>query len=398
MNYETATFDNDGRLALPDETVRPKRNWWVIGAVALLVLLAAGYFFSKRAAEPAAAAPGATALPSVTVAVPGTQLVSRVLSATGTLAARREMPVGVAGEGGLVTRVLVEQGQWVGAGQVLATVDRSVQAQTAASLAAQIGVARADLAIAESELKRAAQLVDRGFISKADLERRTATRDAARARVSVAQASLGEQKARNGRLDIRAPAAGLILTRAVEPGQIVSAGSGVLFRMAKGGEMEMRAQLSEADLAGLGVGVRASVTPVGGAQSFQGQVWQISPVIDPQTRQGVARIALSYNPALRPGGFAAANIMSGAAQAPQLPESAVLSDDKGNYVFVVGPDNKVARRDVKVGAVSDAGVAIASGLSGTERVVLSAGAFLNPGQKINPVITPAATPAAASKG
>ncbi|MEN2786251.1 efflux RND transporter periplasmic adaptor subunit [Sphingomonas qilianensis] len=397
MNYESATVDNDGRLALPAESGRPRRKWWVIGIVVVLALLAVGYFLSKRAAPPAAAAQGAAALPSVTVAVPGRQMVARVISATGTLAARREMPVGVAGEGGLVTRVLVEQGQWVGAGQVLATVDRSVQAQTAASLAAQINVARADLAIAESEVKRAAALVDRGFISKADLERRTATRDAARARVSVAQAALGEQQARNGRLDIRAPAAGLILTRAVEPGQIVSSGSGVLFRMAKGGEMEMRALLSEADLAGLSVGVPAIVTPVGGAQSFKGQVWQVSPVIDPQTRQGVARIALSYNAALRPGGFAAADITSGGAQAPQLPESAVLSDDKGNYVFIVGAGNKVERRTVKVGAVSDAGVAIASGLSGSERVVLSAGAFLNPGQQINPVVAPV-TAAAASKG
>jgi RND family efflux transporter MFP subunit len=391
MNYESATFDNDGRLALPGDAVRPKRKWWIVGAV-LLVLAVGAYFMTRGGAKPAPVAQAAAA-PSVTVAVPGRQLVARVLSSTGTLAARREMPVGVAGEGGLVTRVLVEPGQWVGAGQVLATVDRSVQAQTAASLAAQINVARADLAIAESEVKRAAQLVDRGFISKADLERRTATRDAARARVSVAQASLGEQNARNGRLDIRAPAAGLILTRAVEPGQIVSSGSGVLFRMAKGGEMEMRALLSEADLAGLHVGVQAKVTPVGGAQSFDGQVWQISPVIDPQTRQGIARIALAFNPALRPGGFAVADITSGGAQAPQLPESAVLSDDKGNYVFIVGAGNKVERRAVKVGAVSDAGVAIASGLNGTERVVLSAGAFLNPGQKINPVVS-----APASKG
>jgi RND family efflux transporter MFP subunit len=394
MNYESATFDNDGRLTLPGDAAQPKRKWWIVAAI-VVVLLVGGYFVFRDGAKPAPPVQGNTALPSVTVAVPGRQMVARVLSSTGTLAARREMPIGVAGEGGLVTRVLVEPGQWVGAGQVLATVDRSVQAQTAASLAAQIKVARADLAIAESELKRAAQLVDRGFISKADLERRTATRDAARARVGVAQASLGEQNARNGRLDIRAPAAGLVLTRAVEPGQIVGAGSGVLFRMAKGGEMEMRALLSEADLAGLTVGVQAKVTPVGGAQSFTGQVWQISPVIDPQTRQGVARIALSYNEALRPGGFAAADIVSGGAQAPQLPESAVLSDDKGNFVYVVGAGNKVERRNVKVGAVSDAGVAIASGLSGTERVVLSAGAFLNPGQKINPVLS---APAAASKG
>src|SRR3546814_5199751 len=77
---------------------------------------------------------------------------------------------------------------------------------------------------------RAKQLVSRGFISQADIDSKTATRDAAVARVNVAKASLAETQARNGRLDIRAPAAGLVLTRDVEPGQIGSAGSGEIGR------------------------------------------------------------------------------------------------------------------------------------------------------------------------
>ncbi|MEN9289235.1 MAG: hypothetical protein RL317_858, partial [Pseudomonadota bacterium] len=58
---------------------------------------------------------------------------------------------------------------------------------------------------------------------------------------------------------------------------------------------------------------------------------------------------------------------------------------KGNYVYIVGAKNKVIRRDVKVGDVSDAGIIILSGLTGTERVVLSAGAFLNEGETVVPV-------------
>lgn len=390
MNYGQPSFGTDDHLALPDVEGRSNRRWWIIGAVILaaIAVALAGYAFTSGKKDGGAAANGSKTeqLPTVSVAVPGRQAAARIISATGTLAARREMPVGVAGEGGMVTRVLVEPGQWVGAGQVLATVDRAVQTQTAASLAAQVNVARSDAAIAQSELDRAQQLVNRGFISKADLERKAATRDAAVARVRVAQAQLQEQNARTGRLDIRAPAAGLVLTRSVEPGQIVSSGSGTLFRMAKGGEMEMRAQLSEADLVSLPVGVEAHVVPVGGDTAFTGQVWQVSPVIDPQTRQGIARIALSYNPALKPGGFASATIKRGTTDVPQLPNSAIQSDTKGNFVYVVGNDNKVVRRSVKLGEVSDNGVAIAEGLSGSERVVLSAGAFLNAGQKIKPVL------------
>ncbi len=385
MNYETPTFENDGRLLPGGEAPVRSRRWWIIGgivAVVLVLVVAFGMFGGSK--KPVTKR--AETLANVSVAVPGRQMVAKMLSATGSLAARREMPVGVAGEGGLITRVLVEPGQWVSAGQILATVDRSVQVQTAASLSAQINVARSEAAIAQSELDRAQQLVDRGFISKADLERKAATRDSALARVRVAQATLGEARARTGRLDIRAPAAGLVLTRSVEPGQIVSSGSGTLFRMARGGEMEMRAQLSEGDLAGLAVGARAQITPVGTTSVFSGQVWQISPVVDPQTRQGIARIALSYNPALRPGGFASANIAKGSADVPQLPNSAIQSDERGNFVYVVGNDDKVVRRSIKIGDVSDSGVAIAEGLNGTERVVLSAGAFLNPGQKVKPVL------------
>ena len=385
MNYESGRIEGGEPLLLagPDDKPRRRRRL-IIGAVAIAAALALAWFLFGRGEKPAAAkAPDQR--PAVTVTVPGRQTIDRAVSATGTLAARREMPVGVAGEGGMITRVLVEPGQWVQAGQVLATVDRAVQTQTAASLAAQVAVARSDQTLAQAELDRAQALVDRGFISKADLQRRTATRDAAAARVKVAQATLAEQRSRNGRLDIRAPAAGLVLTRQAEPGQIVSAGSGILFRMAAGGQMELRAQLAESDLLGLRPGARAEVTPVGSSQSFPGEVWQVSPVIDPQTRQGVARIALKYDPALRPGGFASASIVAGAAVAPLLPETAVQTDGKGQYVYVVGADGKVARRDVKIGQVSNAGVAIAGGLSGSERVVLSAGAFLTPGQAVRPV-------------
>lgn len=392
MNYEPGTIGNEGRLGFSGARSNGGRGrLWIIVVVAVAVVLGLIYFLSsggdeKKTAAAAAASRRGSQIPTVTVDVPGRQQVGRTISATGTLAAKIDMPVGVAGEGGLVTNVLVQPGQWVRAGQVLATVDRSVQVQTGASLAAQINVARSDARLAQAELDRAAALVARGFISKADLDRRTATRDAANARVAVAQAQLAEANARTGRLNIRAPAAGLVLTRAVEPGQIVSAGSGTLFRLAKGGELELRAALSDADMSTVSVGVSAQVTPVGSERSFAGRIWQVSPVIDPQTRQGIARIALGYDPALRPGGFAAAVIASGTSQVPLLPQSAVQSDAKGNFVYILNAKNEVVRQAIKVGQVSDAGVAISEGLTGSERVVVSAGAFLNPGQKVAPVL------------
>ncbi|MCA1748088.1 MAG: efflux RND transporter periplasmic adaptor subunit [Sphingomonadales bacterium] len=358
----------------------------IIGVVALVAAILVAFLLMRGGAGENAGVAGAPeqSLPTVTVMVPGSQNISSVISATGTLAARREMPVGVAGEGGQVIRVYVDAGDWVGAGQTLASIESSVQNRQTQSARANVEVARSDLALAQAELDRALQLVERGFISQADIDRKTATRDAARARVNVAQAQLGELQARAGRLAIRAPAAGLILERMVEPGQVVSAGSGALFRMARGGEMEMNAGVSEDELVKLSVGQRAIVRPVGAGQSFEGQIWQLSPVIDQQTRQGTASIALSYDRALRPGGFAQARIMSGSVDAPLLPESAVLSDDSGSFVYIIDENNTVVRRDVEIGNVSNEGITIRSGLQGNERVVVSAGAFLNPGDEVIP--------------
>lgn len=390
MNLETTFARHAEPVDLSDdesEAAARKRKRRIIigGAIAALLLIA--YAVAKMmggGASPADTESQKQA-PTVTVVVPGSSMVQSTISATGSLAARREMPVGAVGEGGMVTRVYVDAGDWVSQGQVLASVDRQVQAQQSASLGAQIRVAQADANLAQNELDRAKTLAERGFISKADIDRRTAQRDAAVARLNVARAQFGENSARIGRLDIRAPASGLILARNVEPGQVVGGGGTILFRIAKGGEMELRAMLAEADLAKLSVGGAAEVTPVGSTKAFKGQIWQMPPVIDPTTRQGSVRIALAYNEALRPGGFATAALRSGAAQAPLLPESAVQSDEKGNYVFVVNAQNKVERRDVKVGSVSDAGITIATGLTGRERVVLTAGAFLNPGESVVPV-------------
>ena len=402
MNFESTKWRRGALEGTETDEViivRRRRNRIILMIVAALLLVALAVFMfaggsgGDKTEVKVAAGPGGPkgggAIPSVTVIVPGRQDIPNTISATGSLAARRDMPVGVPGEGGQIRRVLVEPGQWVGAGQTLAIIDRSVQAQEASQLAAQIEVARADARLAQQELERAQSLVARGFVSKADVERRIATRDAANARVRVAQANLGASRARIGRLDIKAPTAGLVLTRTVEAGQVVGAGSGALFRIAAGGEMEVQARLPQTDLAGLSVGVPATVTPVGSSTSYTGTVWQVSPTVDPQTRQGLARVLVPYNRDLRPGGFAAVQIKAGSVTAPLLPESSVLTDDNGTYVMIVDDKNVVQRRPVKVATVTDRGVVIAEGLNGSERVVQSAGQFLNPGEKVRPQRRPA---------
>ncbi|MCJ2179828.1 efflux RND transporter periplasmic adaptor subunit [Novosphingobium album (ex Hu et al. 2023)] len=390
MNYDTKIEMMDEELEeapgnpLAGDFYRDRaagRKIWIVAVIAVAAIIGI-WFLLHRGDGGTAANTAAEQIPVVTVIAPGKTTVAGEINATGTLAARREMPVGSVGEGGEVRSVLVEPGDWVNKGQVLAVVDRSVQTQQQASQAAQVSVAEADAQLAQANLDRALKLVDRGFISTADVDRLTATRDAAVARVKVAQATLRQLQAQAARLNIVAPEAGLVLTRNVEPGQVVGGGGTVLFSIAKDGQMELLAQLGEDDLATISVGVPASVKPVGSGQSFAGQVWQISPVIDQQTRQGTARIALSYDKALRPGGFASATINSGTVVAPMLPESAIQNDTRGSFVYVVDAKGVVHRTPVKTGLVTANGIAVSSGLTGSEKVVLRAGGFLNDGDKV----------------
>lgn len=356
----------------------------IAGAGLIAFLLAIAVYFALSGGDPVGAGDDNAQAPVVTVIAPGRTTVSGAIEAPGTIAARRPMPVGVVGEGGQVLFVRVDAGDWVRQGQVLAVIDRSVQIQQAAAQEAQIGVAQADADLAQSNLDRALQLVERGFISKAEIDRLTATRDSAVARIKVAQAQLAELRARNARLNVTAPASGYILQRSVEPGQTVGGGSGALFTIARGGEFEMLADLGETQLASLSVGVSASVVPAGSDKSFAGEVWQLSPTVNERTRQGTARIALAFQPELRPGGFATATIDSGTVTATVLPESAVLADDEGSYVYVVNEENKATRTPVVTGMVTPDGIAITEGLAGDESIVLRAGGFLNPGETVSP--------------
>lgn len=391
MNYETPLdTDQGGTAALPDpgqpgagpsgDSGR-RRRLVAAGIILAAVLLGAVLLIGGQGGGDETSDPE---LPVVSVVAARPSTIAGTVETTGTLAARRELPVGSVGEGGRVVSVPVDAGEWVRKGQVLAVIDRSVQSQQVAGQAAQVDVARADAELAQANLDRGVKLIDRGFISKADVDRLRATRDAAVARVRQEQARLAELRALDARLDIVAPAAGLLLARNVDPGQVVGGGAGVLFSIARGGELELLARVSEEDLAGLAVGGSAEVTPVGADTSYTGQIWQLSPTIDEQTRQGTARIALAYAPGLRPGGFASATIRSGTVVAPFLPESAIQSDEQGSFVLIVGKDDKVARRAVKTGLVTENGIAVIRGLTGGERVVLRAGGFLSAGDKVKP--------------
>jgi RND family efflux transporter MFP subunit len=353
--------------------------------IALVVLTGAG--LGLRLAQLSHAknvAVDKTNIPTVTVTIPGESSLPTTVSIIGTIAARYDVPIGVEGDGGRVEAIEVEAGDHVKRGQLLARLSTAVLRPQVGSLAATLEQSRTEAELAEAEYKRALAVGAAGALSTEETERRRSTAATAAAKVKVAEAQLAEAQARLDRMEVRAPADGTILTRTVELGQTVSAGGPPLFRLAEGNEVELRGEVAEQDLPALQVGQAASVTLTGNPQSYTGKVRLLGAVIDPQTRLGMVRIALSSDPNLRPGAFARADVTISRAQRAVLPQTAVLTDDKGSYVLVVDPHNVVQRREVRVSGIVANGVTIASGLHATDRVVASAGAFLEPGETVNP--------------
>jgi RND family efflux transporter MFP subunit len=171
----------------------------------------------------------------------------------------------------------------------------------------------------------------------------------------------------------------------VEVGQTVAPGA-TLFRLAEGNEVELRGEVSEQDLPLLKIGQDVDVRLTGTSTVYPGRVRLLGAVIDPQTRLGVVRVSLTPDPNLRPGAFARAEVTVSNAQRIVLPQTAVLTDDKGSYVLVVDAQNKVERRPVKVSGMVASGVTVADGVGEKDRVVATAGAFLEEGEVVKPIL------------
>ena len=363
----------------------PRRGMWllVVCAVAVAAVLA------LRLTE-ALAIKDSNAkrheVPTVTVTRVAVSTTPTIISIVGTIAARYDMPIGVEGDGGRVAAIYVEAGDRVKRGQVLARLNVSVLQPQVANLEAGLEQARAEAELATAEYHRAEAVGASGALSAEETQRRKSTAVTAAAKVKVATALLAEARARLARAEVRAPADGVILTRNVEVGQTASPGGEALFRLSEGGEIELRGQVPEQDLPLLKVGQTVSVLLTGSTRSYPGRVRLLGAVIDPTTRLGMVRVALEPDQNLRPGAFARAEVTVSNAERTVLPQTAVLTDERGSYVLIVDAQNKVARRPVRVSGMMQNGVTIAAGLDSDERVIATAGAFLQEGELVRPVL------------
>lgn len=379
---QDATILHHPAAAEADTTGRVK---WAV-AIAILIAVAAGAaVWLQKASHPAGAPTtlaSAQSIPLVSVMSPGVTAVTSNVTFTGAISARYDMPIGVDGDAGRIIAIYVEAGDHVKRGQALAKLDESILIPQVNRLAASLEQARAQAALSAAEYRRAQAVAPAGALSAEDVEKRHAAAVTDEANVKVVAAQLAEYQARLSRTRVVAPVDGTILVRNAEVGQIASPAGTPLFRLASGGEVEMRGQIAEQDLAVLKVGQPASVYITGLSRSFEGRVRLLGAVIDPNTRLGEIRIALKPDPLLRPGAFARGSVTVDKAERPVLPQTAIMSDSQGTYVYVVNDKNHVVRRPVRVSGTIEAGAVIAAGLTGNERIVTTAGGFLRDGEEV----------------
>jgi HlyD family secretion protein len=381
----TILFDQQPETTAPSKVLSRRLIAWSVGGllIAIVIALIAWRITHALTAKPEAAV---STIPTVSVTEVGVSAVPSTVSIIGTIAARYDMPVGVEGDGGRVTTVNVEAGDHVKQGQVLAHLNNSVLEPQVTNLEAALDQARAEAELAQAEYQRAQAVGSSGALSAEETQRRKSSAVTAASHVKVAAAQLEEARARRARADVRAPADGIILTRNVEVGQTAMPGGEALFRLSKDGETELRGQVAEQDLPLLKVGQMVDVRLTGTSKVYQGRIRLLGAVIDPATRLGTAKVALTPDPNLRPGAFARADVTVSNAERAVLPQTAVLSDDKGSYVLIVNPQGKVERRAVHVTGMVPSGVTVAEGINPRDQIVTSAGAFLQEGETVKPVM------------
>lgn len=363
------------------------------------MLAVAGYLAFKPSGkvEAAPAAKGAAApKPALTVTVEQPQSVSLPikLAANGNIAAWQEAVISSESNGLKLTQVLVNVGDVVKRGQLLATFSTdSVQAEVAQARASLLE-AQANAAEAAANASRARTLQDSGALSAQQINQFITAEQTAKARAEAAQAVLGAQQLRGRQTMVLAPDSGVISARSATVGSVV--GTGVeLFRLIRQNRLEWRAEVTSAELGRIAVGTPATVRAASGSE-IKGQVRMIAPSVDPLTRSALVYVDLpsaegKASP-IKAGMFGRGEFELGATGALTVPQRALVVRDGFSYVLRLGDGNRVSQVKVQPGRLAGDRVEILSGLPANAQIVVDGAGFLNDGDLVR--VTGGAAPAA----
>lgn len=343
---------------------------------------------SESKTDPAATPPK----PALTVsaAQPESTRLPIKLSANGNVVAWQEAIIGSESSNLRLTQVLVNVGDTVKAGQVLARFSGdSVQADVAQARATLVE-AQATAADAAGNAERARSLQNSGALSTQQINQYNTAEQTAKARVAAAQAVLDAQQLRGGNTQVLAPDNGVISARNATVGAVVGAGT-ELFRMIRGGRLEWRAEVRSDEVVRIKPGATALVTAASGTQ-VQGTVRMVAPTVDPVTRNALVYVDLARNPGVKAGMFAQGEFELGTTPALTLPQQALVLRDGFTYAMRIEPGNKVKQMKLETGRRLGDAVEITKGAQAGERYVASGAAFLADGDTVALAAPPVAEP------
>ena len=325
---------------------------------------------------------------SVTVTRPRVQQWPLQVRANGNITAWQEAVVGTEIGGLRLTELLVDVGDRVHKGQLLARLQQQSVAAELAHSQATLAEAVAALAEATANAQRARRVKGKGTMSEQQTANYLTAELTARARVDALRARVHSDEIRLAQTQVLAPDAGTISSRTATLGSVVQTGD-ELFRLIRGDRLEWRAELPAAELAMIAPGMPVTLTSSGN-QTLTGKVRRIAPTLDAQSRNGLVYVDLAPNTQARAGMYARGEIILGQQAMQTLPQSALLLRDGFHYLFVLEKDQSLRQIKVTPGRRQGNEVAVLSGVDSDWQIVDSGVGFLNDGDRVK-VVAPVVT-------
>jgi len=326
---------------------------------------------------------------SVETVSPSQDDIGSKLSADGTINAKDTANVSAKVNGVAIERILVEEGDRVRAGQVLAVFDTDAMEQQVLQAQADVAEAEATLANASADAARVLPLIDIDAISKQEADRYRTSEVRARASLQASKARLSNQRLTLENAKVVAPVSGIISEKMVEVGQV--SGGDPLFTIIKGGVLEWRADIDPKLIGDINVGTPVQVSLPGG-DTVMGQVNRIAPTAD-NNRQITIYASLASNSKIRAGMYQTGEFLLGSTSTQTIPNSAVVSNDGYDYVMLVTESTtrddrsmgRIKQQRVTLGERLGESVAVLEPLPSDSRIVKQGGSFLNDGDLVRVV-------------
>lgn len=285
---------------------------------------------------------------------------------------------------GRIIELKFDVGDFVQKGAVIARIDESVVGQQFAGSQAQVAQARAVLENARTQYERAKQLFSQKFISQAALDKASADFQTAQAQAQASIAGAGQAAATRKFATILAPFSGVVAARHIELGEMAQPGKPLLTGFDPK-DLRVEVSVPQYKLAQVRALSRATIELPSLSRWIKAAQITIQPAADAKTH--ASRVRLELPEGLRdvyPGMFARAHFAVGRVKKLLVPQAAVLRRSELMAVYVVGPQDQLQLRQVRLGEAAGEGqITVLAGLTAGERVALDpikAGIYLKAGK------------------